>query len=171
MKTALPALLLALASCQVLSDPSGNATNPATGQTVQGGSTAPSDQVKALQAIGSAGTTASQIGAAMGNPAVAGAGAAVATLAEAVTNATRSSSTPRFDPSKRFEYADVYVSLGDPEGMRSLVPYLMKQEEWMLIQCEMMTPTYKHYRFQRISNGEGRAMPSVDVFKPRNNNR
>src|SRR5438477_8705972 len=33
-----------------------------------------------------------------------------------------------FDSSKKFELADVYVSTGDPTGMRALVPYLMKPE-------------------------------------------
>src|SRR5258706_10950777 len=71
------------------------------------------------------------------------------------------------DTSNRFEYADVYVSMGDATGMRALVPYLMKPESWMLVKCEMLTPTYKHYRFQKVSTGDGRATPEGDIFKAR----
>ena len=156
MKQGIPALLLlVLASCQAV----GPGNVEATGLN---------KEVNTLQSISATATTASQVGAALGNPAVAGAGAAVAALADAVAaSASKSIATPQFDPSKRFEYADVYVTMGDPTGMRSLVPYLMKPEEWMLIRCDMMTPTYKHYKFQRITTADGRALPSVDPFKTR----
>ena len=71
------------------------------------------------------------------------------------------------DGSNKFEYADVYVTLGDATGMRELVPYLLKPEVWTLIKCEMLSDTSKHYRFQRISTGTGRVMPEVDIFKDR----
>jgi hypothetical protein len=171
MMKGIPVLLLALAAChQTLTDPSSSAASPVPGQTLESGTTSSSDQVKALQSIGSAGTTASQLGFAMGNPAIAGAGAAVAALADAASAAsTKSIATPTIDPTKRFEYADVYVDLGDPMGMRSLVPYLMNQKEWMILQCEMLTPTFKHYKFQRVTDGQGRALPSTDPFQILNN--
>ena len=69
------------------------------------------------------------------------------------------------DPNNKFEYADVYTTLGDPTGMRELVPYLLKPEVWTLIKCEMLSDTEKHYRFQKVSTGTGRVMPEVDIFK------
>ena len=71
------------------------------------------------------------------------------------------------DATKKFEFADIYVDLGDPNAMRALVPYLIKPESWMLVQCEMTSPTSKHYKFQRLTATDGRAMPDVDVFKIR----
>lgn len=71
------------------------------------------------------------------------------------------------DQSKKFEYVDVYVDMGDPNGMRALVPYLIKPESWSLVQCEMTSSTTKHYKFQRLTSSNGRALPEVDVFKTR----
>jgi len=68
------------------------------------------------------------------------------------------------DINKRLEYVDVYTDLHDPNSQRALVPYLMKQEEWMLIKCEMLSPTSKHYKFQRVTSADGRSLPQVDVF-------
>jgi hypothetical protein len=166
VKTLLPLLLLALGACQGLSslgsDSAGAAASP------QGGSTTPSSQVQTLQAISSTASTVSQVGNAMGNPAVALGGAAVAAVADALgTRASSPSAAAALQvaASKRFEYADVYTDMGDPTGMRALVPYLMKPELWTLIQCEMPTPTSRHYRFQKISTGTDRPMPEVDIFK------
>src|SRR5215831_344856 len=41
---------------------------------------------------------------------------------------TPGSKVPEIDTTRRLEYADVTVALGDPNGMRALVPYLMKPE-------------------------------------------
>jgi len=78
---------------------------------------------------------------------------------------TATTKTTTFDSAKKMEIVDVYVEMGDPQGQRALVPYLMKPEEWMLIKCEMLSPTSKHYRFQRVATADGRSLPSVDVFK------
>jgi hypothetical protein len=40
----------------------------------------------------------------------------------------------------------------------------MKPEEWMLIKCEMLSPTAKHFRFQRVTTADGRALPQVNPF-------
>lgn len=80
---------------------------------------------------------------------------------------TPGSSTPEIDSTRRFEYADVTVSLDDPQGMKTLVPYLLKPEVWTLIKCEMLSSTKKQYRFQKVSSTDGRALPDVDVFRTR----
>lgn len=71
------------------------------------------------------------------------------------------------DATKKFEFADIYVDLTDPNGMRPLVPYLIKPESWMLVQCEMTSSTTKHYKFQRLTTSDGRQIPDVDIFKTR----
>jgi len=80
---------------------------------------------------------------------------------------TPAANPPEIDPTRRFEYADVTVDLGDPNGMRALVPYLIKPEIWTLIKVEMVSTTSKHYRFQKVTSNDGRALPDVDVFKTR----
>src|SRR5262245_4697839 len=77
------------------------------------------------------------------------------------------SATPEIDTTRRFEYADVTVDLGDPNGMRALVQYLMKPEVWTLVKCEMTSTTSKHYRFQKVTSNDGRSLPDVDIFKTR----
>ena len=72
---------------------------------------------------------------------------------------------PEIDTTRRFEYADITVDLGDPNGMRALVPYLIKPEIWTLIKVEMVSTTSKHYRFQKVTSNDGRSLPDVDVFK------
>lgn len=59
------------------------------------------------------------------------------------------------------------VSLGDPNGMRALVPFLMKPEIWTLVKCEMTSSSEKHYRFQRVTSNTAQPLPEVDVFKTR----
>lgn len=71
------------------------------------------------------------------------------------------------DSTRRLEYADVTVSLGDPNGMRALVPFLMKPEIWTLVKCEMTSSSEKHYRFQRVTSNTAQPLPEVDVFKTR----
>ena len=167
MKKALLPLLLALGACQGFQSTDSSASGP-TGTSTVTSSTGQSDQVKALQTIGSTATTASQVGIAMGNPAVAGAGAAIAAIAEAASAATvKSVAAPKIDPSKEFEYADIYISTDDPDGMGRLVPYLLQPKDWMLISFDMITVNYNHYRFMKVSTGIDRAMPTVDIFKPR----
>jgi hypothetical protein len=167
VKKALPLLLLALGACQHLS--SAGTDSGATGSS-PGGTTSSSSQVKTLQQISSTASTVSQVGSAMGNPGVAVAGATVAAVAEALGTAANSPTVVaamNSAASKRFEYADVYTSLGDATGMKALVPYLMKPEVWTLIKCEMLSATARHYRFQKISTGTDRPMPEVDIFKSR----
>ena len=83
------------------------------------------------------------------------------------TPATTATKTTSFDTDKKLEYVDLYVETGDPSGMRVLAPYLLKNEEWMLVKCEMLSPTSKHYRFQRVTTADGRSLPSVDLFPKR----
>jgi hypothetical protein len=74
---------------------------------------------------------------------------------------------PEIDTTRHLEYVDVTVALGDPNGMRALVPYLMKPEVWTLVKCEMNGTTEKHYRFQKVTSSDGKSLPEVDVFKTR----
>lgn len=80
---------------------------------------------------------------------------------------TPASKPPEIDTTRHLEYVDVTVALGDPNGMRALVPYLMKPEVWTLIKCEMNGTTEKHYRFQKVTSNDGKPLPDVDVFKTR----
>ena len=162
MKGSLPLLLLALGACQS-SAPDYSAV-PAPGTTTT------SSAVSALNQVSSAAATASQVGTNVGNSSVAANGAAVAQAADALAAdlaGKQAAQAVAVDGSTRFEYADVYTSLGDPQGMRALVPYLLHPETWMLVKCEMTSETDKHYRFQKISTGTGRLMPEVDIFKSR----
>lgn len=72
--------------------------------------------------------------------------------------------TVTIDKTKKLEYVDVWVDMLDPNGQRALVPYLLKNDEWMLIKCEMTGPTSKHYTFQRVTTSDGRSLPQVDLF-------
>jgi hypothetical protein len=158
-----PLLFLALGAC-------GSTGGADTSAAPAAGTTTTSTAVQALNQVSSSATTASQLGSAFGKPGLAANGAAVAQVADALATDLAGKSAARgvaIDQSNRFEYQDVYTSLGDPEGMRALVPYLLHPETWMLIKCEMTSPTDKHYRFQKISTGTGRAMPEVDIFKGR----
>jgi len=74
---------------------------------------------------------------------------------------------PEIDATRRFEYAEVTVDVGDPVGMRALVPYLLKPETWTLVKCEMVSTTSKYYKFQKVTSNDGRSLPDVDVFKTR----
>jgi hypothetical protein len=162
MTRSLPLLLLALGACQ--STGTDYAAAPAAGTTTT------SSAVQALNQVSSTAATASQTGAALGNSSVAANGAAVAQVADALATdlaGKQAAQAAAVDPSSRFEFADVYTSLGDAEGMRALVPYLLHPETWTLIKCEMTSATDKHYRFQKISTGTGRIMPEVDIFKSR----
>src|SRR5262245_37417488 len=58
---------------------------------------------------------------------------------------------PAIDPTRRFEYAEVTVDIGDPVGMRALVPYLINPGSWTLIKCEMVSSTSKYYKFQKVT--------------------
>ncbi|HLY73135.1 MAG TPA: hypothetical protein VKU80_03370 [Planctomycetota bacterium] len=84
------------------------------------------------------------------------------TTASAAPTATKSVT---FDTSKKLEYVDLYIDMGDPSGQRALVPYLMKPKDWMLIGCDMTSTSSKHYRFMRVSTTDGKELPEVDIFK------
>jgi len=162
MHRSLALLLLALGACQ-------NASPDYSGAPSAGTNTR-STAVQALNQVSSSATTASQVGSAFGNTGLAANGAAVAQVADALATDLAGKSAAQsvtVDGSNRFEYEDVYTSLGDPEGMRALVPFLLHPETWMLVKCDMTSATTKHYRFQKISTGTGRAMPEVDIFKGR----
>jgi hypothetical protein len=91
-----------------------------------------------------------------------GAQAAAATDPAAASGSVKSVT---IDTTKKLEYVNLWVDLGDPAGQRALVPYLLKPDEWMLVKCEMLSPTSKHYTFQRVTSADGRSLPQVDLFK------
>jgi hypothetical protein len=142
MKRLLPLLLLLLSACDLLPALLG-----------QNGGAQPA-QVPAGPAP--AGTTTTTPGAQATTT------SAPSTTPAPVTNGAIQTNT--IDPTRRLEYVDVYTDLHDPAGQRALVPYLMKPEEWMLIKCEMLSPTAKHYKFQRVTTADGRALPQVNTF-------
>lgn len=68
---------------------------------------------------------------------------------------------------QRFEYVDLYVSLGDPVGQRQLAPYLLKSEVWTIDKFENLSDTLRHYRFRRLVGTDGKSLPEVDPLAPR----
>ncbi len=162
MSRSLPFLLLALAACQ--------STSPDASAAPAPGTVTNSSAAQALSTVSSSATTASQIGSSIGKNGLAKNGAVVAQTADALAADLAGKSAGNsvaMDTSQRFEVEDVYTSLGDPEGMRALVKYFLHPEVWMLVKCEMLSDTCKHYRFQRITTGQSRIMPEVDIFKSR----
>lgn len=96
------------------------------------------------------------------------------TQSPGVQNAAQPASTPSstskttsFDTDRKLEYVDIYVEMGDPTGQRAIAPYILNQNEWMLVKCEMTSATSKHYRFQRVSTADGRSIPQIELFKQR----
>lgn len=142
MKRLLPVLLLSLSACDLL---------PALlGQN--GGAPAATTSSPAAP-LGTTTSTAGATGTQTPAP--------VNTDASVQNGAVKMTS---IDINKKLEYVDIYTDLNDPNSQRALVPYLMKQEEWMLIKCEMLSPTAKHYKFQRVTGADGRSLPQVDAF-------
>jgi len=146
MKKAFPLLLLSLSACSVIPSLLGTAANVANQVAAGAGVTGGTDAGTPMT-----GTT---------------------TQSPGVQDATTASTSPlmgtkviTFDTTRKLEYADLWVDMGDPAGQRALVPYLMKPEEWRLVGCEMTSPTSKHYRFMRVSTQDGKSLPQVDIFK------
>jgi hypothetical protein len=86
------------------------------------------------------------------------------TTTPAPTTPSSATKTVSFDTSKKLEYVDVWVNMGDPTGQRALVPYLMAPKEWMLVGCDMTSISSKHYRFMKVSTTDGKELPSVDIY-------
>jgi len=147
MKRLLPALLLALGACGSLTTGTDTAGGNSIAKSPSGQMTS-SQQAQQLQNQGVSNTDRPN------------------TPSEPL-NTSASEKPLVIDSTKRFEYADVYTDLEDPTGQRELVRYLLKPEVWMLIKCEMLTATSKHYRFQKLTSSDGRVMPEVDIFKGR----
>jgi hypothetical protein len=77
--------------------------------------------------------------------------------------------TIQMDATRRLEAVDVFVDMRDQNSMRQLVPYILQNEEWMLVKSEYITPTTRHYRFQRIASAS-ETIPLTDprrTVKPR----
>jgi len=72
----------------------------------------------------------------------------------------------KVDTSKKLEIVDVYVNTKDPNGMRRLVPYLLRSEEWMILKVEYTSLTTRHYRFQRVASPKD-SFPMPDPLIPR----
>jgi hypothetical protein len=153
MKKLTPALLLTLGACSwmfpQMTEDQGAAGAP-VGQPTS--TTSPAPRVGELSAPPpNKGSTVTEPG-----------GTSTSTTPTAPT-----STPPAVDPTRRFEYAEVTVDLGDPVGMRALVPYLLKPDTWTLVKCEMLSATSKHYKFQKVTSNDGRSLPDVDIFKTR----
>jgi hypothetical protein len=142
-RAAVPLLSLALSACSMI--PGMNSGSSSTGYSTTDPSGATTTTATSSTATSSATTTA----------------AATETPASTPTATT----SVTFDTAKKLEYVDVYVAMGDPTGQRALVPYLMKPKDWMLIKCEMLGATSKHYTFMRVSTADGHSLPQVDIFK------
>ncbi len=141
MKRLFPALFLLLPSCEMIPALLGGGGDGTA-------ATAPANQTS--------GNTINTTGSTSAAPA-----------SDTPAAASTTNKTVTIDTTKKLEYVNLWVDLGDPNGQRALVPYLLKPEEWMLIKCEMLSPTSKHYTFQRVTTADGRALPQVDLFKSR----
>lgn len=159
-RTAILLALGLLAGCQNLGGPSpapsGNntVTTPAAGAA----------QAKSAQP---APKTASAGQATPDGAKVGGQGVTTSAAGEAPGSTSADVQNPSVDRTKKLEYADVYVDLKNPQGQKALVPYLLKPEEWTIVKVEHLSPTYKHYRFQRVASSDGKALPEVDPLKPK----
>jgi len=71
------------------------------------------------------------------------------------------------DNTKRFEYVDLYVSLGDPTGQRQLAPYFLKSDVWTIDKFENLSDTLRHYRFRRLVGTDGKSLPEIDPLAPK----
>jgi hypothetical protein len=153
MRRLLPLLLLGLSACE--------AVQPLLSQVA--GAAAGAVQGAAQQALGIQDTTPTPnpVGTPPQTPPPSAASGATA----GTSAPTSANKTVTFDSTRKLEYVDIYVDMGDPAGQRALVPYLMKPEDWMLCRCEMLSPTTKHYTFMRVSTADGRSLPQVDIFK------
>jgi hypothetical protein len=148
MKTWMPALLLALFGC--MPRPNSNGNDESVQRPIaQAGMPTRQDQVQSL--TGQKVITNQAAGAAItGKP------------VEGTSNNPDGSKPSEFDPTTKYVFVDIYVTLGDLAGQRALAPYLLKPEEWMLVRCEMLSPTYRHYRFMHQAGDK--TVPTVNIF-------
>ena len=163
-RTAALLALALLAGCQNLGGlvpgaPSGNNTN----NTV----TTPAAGAAQSQAAQQAPKTASAGQATPDGAKLGGTGVKTSADGEAPGSTSAPVQNPVVDRTKKLEYADIYVDLKDPQGQKALVPYLLKPEDWTIVKVEHLSPTYKHYRFQRVASNDGTALPEVDPLKPK----
>jgi len=156
MKNLSAALILALGACSALSPTpdDGTVAGPVSGPTTTTTTTATTATTQA--------GTPSELSAPPSTK-----GTPITEPGGSTTTSTPTVPAPAVDPTRRFEYAEVTVDLGDPVGMRALVPYLLKPETWTLVKCEMLSATSKHYKFQKVTSNDGRSLPDVDIFKTR----
>jgi len=161
MRRLLPFLLLGLSACELLQPLLGQVAGAAAG-AAQGAAAS----ALGIQDTGSSTPTPATPANIVNTAVTAGAaGAAAATTPAPATATPGANKSVTFDTTRKLEYVDIYVDMGDPAGQRALVPYLMKPEDWMLCKCQMLSPTTKHYTFMRVSTADGRSLPQVDIFK------
>lgn len=71
------------------------------------------------------------------------------------------------DATKRFDYRDVYVFIGDPDGQRQLAYYFLRQNIWTIDKMEQYTDSCRHFRFRRLVGADGKPLPDVDPLAPK----
>jgi hypothetical protein len=118
-----------------------------------------------------------------GSPASTSQGSVMMTPSAAQASAVQPAPTPAQQPStgdptlkaanvtpgQQMEFVDLNIDQTDPTSGRVLVPYI-QSKEWTLILCEMLTPTSRHWRFQRITTTDGRSLPQLDpLLMPKQN--
>ena len=99
-------------------------------------------------------------------------GADPATLSKAGVGSKSSSEptglkTAAVDTSKRFEYMDLYVTMGNADDQRKLAPYILTSDVWSIDKFEQLSDTLRHYRFRRLVSQDGKSMPEVNPLAPR----
>ncbi len=84
------------------------------------------------------------------------------------TSTLRAAQPLKVDPSRKLEIVEVTVDTRDPSGMRRLVPYILRDDEWMILKVEWTSATTRHYRFQRmISPNEPSVVPDPLLLRKR----
>jgi hypothetical protein len=86
---------------------------------------------------------------------------------QAIDQQVRTVLGPPVDASKKLEVVEVDVELKTPSSQRNLVPYLIRPEVWTLVKVELLGPTRRLYRFQRVAAADGTPLPDIDPLRPR----
>ena len=81
-------------------------------------------------------------------------------------NTLKGAATPAVSASKKLEVVVVDVNLKEANGMRKVLPYLLNEDEWLILKVEQTSPTTKRYKFQRLTTPE-KALTEYDPLMPK----
>ncbi|HZE96298.1 MAG TPA: hypothetical protein VE981_04695, partial [Planctomycetota bacterium] len=141
-KRLLPLACLGFSACGMMpgmnsGDGSGTASTDAPSSGSQTATTVVASTANAAAAVATAASNPTDANVVNASNAVAGAAASTATAS------APGSKSVTFDATRKLEYVDVYVDMGDVNGQRALVPYLMNPKDWNLVGCDMTSLSAK----------------------------